>query len=344
MLPSSEAAVINALQMTCDNLTNNNPGLSAYPQLNGTFYQLASNIEILIGTMITTQREELLFGKTQAAKLYELQFRQAHAVPAGVLKSLNPERWNESATMPLLHILEYAKRVRRSTTGTIKYTVDHVTDQATETTPAFTRTAHVTIDIRTKETFIAWMGHAVRVRLPSFDNAKAFVEGPLFHEPIEVALDTAFLGAVVWSPLYSKLVGEEHLTVEEDKYLLMDHYFSSGRVSSEDIEHPVVQLRSLLNDEIFGSRNMGFVDIEWNGYIVQFSTKRDYSRQESLLLTVRVMEPYSPHSMPRMGSGTTVSNWWKNSLLVNDLLRDLDNLIDQLLTRHDQEETEAKTP
>jgi len=139
-------------------------------------------------------------------------------------------------------------------------------------------------------------------------------------------------------------VGEEHINVEEDKYLLMDHYFTSGQVSSEDIEHPVVQLRSLLNDTIFGRDNAGHADIGWNAYVVQFSTKRDYSRQESLLLTVRVMEPYSPHSMPRMGSGTTVSNWWKNSLLVNDLLRDLDNLIDQLLTRHDQEETEAKTP
>jgi len=336
MLPSSEADVISALQMTRTNLTNNNQAFSAYPQLIGPFHQMASDLDLLIETLITTQREELLFGKTPAAKLYELQFRQAHAVPSGVLKSVNPDRRNETAPMPLLQILKYAKNVRRSTAGTIKYTFDHIEEPATESTPATTRTAHVTLDIGTMEAFITWAGCVVRARLPSFDCAEAFVEGPLFHEPIRVSLDVDMLGKALWAPVYSKLIGSEHIDVPEGKCLLMTHYFASGRVSSDDVDHPVVKLRALLNDNLYGRRNSGYAEVEWNGYIVQLSTKRDYSHLESLQLTVNVLECSDR-------PGQIVSNWWKNPLLVNDLLKDMDDIIDQLLTCHDREEAELKS-
>jgi len=337
MIPSNQQAIINALQMTCGNLTNNNPGLSAYPQLSSTFYQLASNLDILVGTLISTQRDELLFGKTPAAKLYELQYKQSHAVPECVLKSALVERWDAMASKPLIQIMNYVAKFRSSLPNEFNYSLEHRIPSTPVNPQDVTQTMYVKIDTASREVIIKWVDCALILRIPSLVSSTAFVEGPLFHEPIKVSLDPTFLENAVWNPVYVGMVGDEHIEVGAPKYLLMDHYFTSGRVSSEDIEHPVVQLRSLLSNDRFGQFNMSYAKIDWQGWSLHFSTERDWSREESLLLVVNLREQGS--SQDTRNFGQHIRDWWKNPLLVNDLLKDMDGLIDQLLTQHAQEAT-----
>lgn len=339
MIPSSQQAIIEALQMICGNLTSNNPGLSAYPQLNGTFYQLASNLDVLIGTLIHTQRDEMLYGKTPAAKLFELQCKQSHAVPECVLKSALVERWDITASKPLIQIMNYAAKFRSPLPSEFKYSLEHRIPSTPIKPQDVTQTMYVKVDTESREVIITWADCALALRIPSLVSSTAFVEGPLFHEPIKVSLDPTFIENAVWNPVYADMVGDEHTAVGDVKYLLMDHYFDSGRVSSEDIDHPVVQLRSLLSNDRFGQFNMSYAKIDWRGWSLHFSTERDWSREESLLLVVNIREQSNPQDTRNFGQ--YIYDWWKNPLLVNDLLKDMDGLIDQLLTQHAQETTNA---
>lgn len=323
MTPSNEKEVIEALGLLSDNLTNNNPGLAAYPQLQGTFYALQANLQNLVGALVATQRDEALYGKTEAAKLYLLQHQRNHSLPEGVLKSVMKGMYTETCRRPIGMILAYAIAYRGLSTEPSLWIN---ADQAASRVKVFPDT---------REVLISWYNRAMTITLPDLCTGTGVVNAPLFHEPIPVDVDMAYLDKVLYTPLYERLVGDEHWEVSDPKHLIMDHYFlKDSEAIEENLDHPLVQLRALLNGSMFGKHDHGYTYIDWKDYRLMFSTERDWSRNPSLMLTVSVLEPSTDSNSRHRG---LVHGWWQNPLLVNDLLKDMDGIIDQLLTRHEAE-------
>lgn len=325
MIPSNELAIAKAIETLAGSL-NDGHAFSAYPQLSGVFYGLQANLQNLVGIMLMTQRDEALYGKTEAAKLYALQYKQTHALPEGILKSIGQQQWYGSCDRPLAGIVKYAREYR----GLSQTTLELTTDEATLTT--FAR-----IDLESLEVHISWKDCALSLRLPNVTLGRGEVNGPLFHEPYTVEVDSAYLDRVLYSPMFEFLVGPERRPVEEPKALLIHHYFGTKDAPIElPGDHPLIQLRHLVNAGLYGKGEYSFATIDWKDYTLSFNTQRDWNFHESLLLTVDVQEkkegtPFERHR------GRSVYNWWKNPLLVNDLLADMDSLIDKALTAHELE-------
>jgi len=323
MIPSNEKEVIKALGLLSDNLTNNNPGLAAYPQLQGTFYALQANLQDLVGALVATQRDEALYGKTEAAKLYLLQHQRHHSLPEGVLKSVMKGMYAEACRRPIGMILAYAIAYRGLSTEPSLWIN---ADQAASRVKVFPDT---------REVLISWYNRAMTITLPDLCTGAGVVNAPLFHEPIPVDVDMTYLDKVLYTPLYERLVGDEHWEVTDPKYLLMDHYFlKDGEATEENLDHPLVQLRALLNGSMYGRTDASHVYAEWKDYRLLFSTERDWNHDPLLLLKVSVNVPSTD---PTARHHNLLHGWWHNPLLVNDLLKDMDGIIDQLLTRHEAE-------
>lgn len=323
MTPSNEKEVINALGLLSDNLTNNSPGLAAYPQLQGTFYALQVNLQDLVGVLVAAQRDEALYGKTEAAKLYLQQYRQKHSLPQGILKSVMKGMYSETCKRPITTILAYAIAHRGlSTESSLWINPDAAT-------------TYVKVFPDTQEVTLSWFNRAMSITMPDLGKGVGLVNAPLFHEPIPVDMNMAYLDNVLYTPLYERLVGDEHREVTDPKYLLMDHYFlKDGEATEENLDHPLVQLRALLNGSMYGRTDASHVYAEWKDYRLLFSTERDWNHDSSLLLKVSVNVPSTD---PTARHHNLLHGWWHNPLLVNDLLKDMDDIIDQLLTRHEAE-------
>lgn len=255
MTPSNEKAIAVALNELAGCLGNSS-AFSAYPQLTNVFYSLQGNLQNLVGIMLMTQRDEALYGKTEAAKLYELQFKQTHALPEGVLKSLGPQAYSGMCDRPLDDIVDYAVTYRGLDVDTLKFTtvVDGV--------ETYTR-----VDLGTHHAFISWKGCALSLSLPKFTTTQALVKGPLFHEPYPVEVEPAYLNGVLYNPLYNALVQDEQREVEEPKFLLMHHYCGTkdSPVELPD-DHPLSRLRNLVNADLYGKGGYGFATVDWKDY------------------------------------------------------------------------------
>lgn len=325
MIPSNEMAIAEALKDLSASL-GNSQAFSAYPQLSGVFYGLQANLQNLVGIMLMTQRDEALYGKTEAAKLYALQYKQTHAIPQGVLKSIGPQTYTETCNLPLIGIAKYAQAYRGLTAKTLQFTS---VVNGIET--------YASVDLDSFHAFIGWKDHALTLSMPEIIRNRSEVKGPLFHEPYIVDIDPAYLHNVLYSHMYSRLVKDEHRAVEEPKALLIHHYFGTKDAPIElPGDHPLIQLRHLVNAGLYGKGEYSFATIDWKDYTLSFSTQRDWNFHESLLLTVDVQEKKEGTPFDRHRS-RSVYNWWKNPLLVNDLLADMDSLIDKALTAHELE-------
>ncbi len=328
MTPTNEKTIAEALNNLSAGLGNNS-AFSAYPQLTGVFYGLQANLQNLVGIMLMAQRDEALYGKTEAAKLYALKYKQFHAVPEGVLKSLGSQQYAQTCDRPLADIVDYAVAHRGLDVDTLSFSL-----------PEFARETHVRVDLGTHQAFISWTGHALSMNLPKFTTNTALVNGPLFHEPYPVEVQPDYLDKALYNPLYSRVVGDERREVPNPKFLLMHHYFGADEAPIDVPDgHPLLQLRHLVNASLYGSGGYGFATVDWKDYTLSFSTEREWGYHESLLLTVNVQEKKEGTPFDR-NRGRSIYNWWKNPLLVNDLLADMDSLIDEALSKHEAEVAE----
>ncbi|MNI54204.1 hypothetical protein D3C73_1090910 [compost metagenome] len=199
----------------------------------------------------------------------------------------------------------------------------------------------VVIDLKTKEAYIWWHESAMKLTLPKFWENRGFLSCPLFHEPYQVTIDMAYLQSMLFGPLYEQIVGEEHRPHEADpKYILMEKYFGTREAPLEGGETAFNQLRVLLDGHMFTKGNLGHATFDWKGFRIRLDSKRDWDFHAGNNIVY-----VGSISVPKEGvtdGYLTINNWKMNSLLVNDLLADFDQIVDQLLSEHELSMREAQ--
>ncbi|MNZ74459.1 hypothetical protein D3C78_929080 [compost metagenome] len=228
MLPQNESALFSALMCLAENL-NNHHSLSAYPQMQPLFMQAASNLQMIANTGLGNMRQEMFFGKTPWAKLYELQTGKKIAVPGytKILENIAPERFTKVPQRPFKEILDYWKTNRPNPEGKEEFVYNDYEFEHQQTT----------IDYKTGEAVFWWDNNDMRLTLPKFWESRGFLTCPLFDEPYEVAVDMTYMQHMLLGPLYEEIVGEENIEPFEEKHLLMNLFYGATveeRVQLED--------------------------------------------------------------------------------------------------------------
>ncbi|MNP15379.1 hypothetical protein D3C76_1077340 [compost metagenome] len=173
--------------------------------------------------------------------------------------------------------------------------------------------------------------------VPNFSRSAARLESPLFHVPYDVDVELSYLQRTLYDQLLPRMLEIweiEPVTVDDASLLISQHYYGTRENPIEvPDEHNVKQLAILLDMGGYSKANRSYVYVDdWNGYRLQFSTKRDWNCNPSTVLKVSVMHLRNEDDR---NHDRSVNYWWKNPLLVADLLADMDNLLQGLIDRHE---------
>jgi hypothetical protein len=330
MLPDNEEMVMNMAENLARNLMGNSLS-SSYPQLVPVLQMMGMDLRNVFNQMMGGMRSELFFGESPWAKLYTMQTGKKIGVPRKepIIENLAAEHWNRSPSRPLRAIMDYwmvnRPEERDGDDEFVFNTYDPEHDQ-------------VTVDMRTGETVFCWDNNEMQLTLPEFHQNKGLLTCPLFEKPYGVTVEAAYLDKMLYTPLYEYMVGTEHREPPEKlEWLLMDHYWGTQANPEEGAgESAFNQLRILLAGEMYTKYEVNHTWFEWRGYRVKLSSKRDwdYSARGGISDIVYISSVGIDDVNARDGI-VYINDWYRNPLLVNDLLNDMDGIADDLLTRHE---------
>ncbi|MNY34754.1 hypothetical protein D3C86_1691200 [compost metagenome] len=173
--------------------------------------------------------------------------------------------------------------------------------------------------------------------LNDMGSVRASVECPLFDEPYLVDLEATFIHKYIVSPLYNLLTYEvDARYIEADpKYLLLHHFFGTIEepIAVQD-SHPFKQLAVLFGGSMYSNKCRSWADVKFKGRTIRFSGDRDYGLDAPY--PNNVVKIASVSILPEGSANPiTVSDWHKNPLFVRDLMNNMGNLFDQMITEHE---------
>lgn len=335
MQPQAENVIYEAAQRLASGLVNNQIG-HAYPALVPVLHVLGMDISNVFTQLLGHMREELFYGESPVALLYEIQTGKKVAVPdRTILKNICPERGYTVPSIPWEDVLKYFLAGWANPEGDDEwhFFLDGPEDYNNQ----------VVINFKRKDAVYYWENNDMQLVLPNFARSAARLECPLFHVPYDVDVELSYVKRTLYDQMLARML--EIWEIEPREEVAADnliHYHYHGkddnRIEVPD-EHNVKQLAILLEMGGFGKANRSYAYVDdWNGYRLQFSTKRDWNYTPSTILKVVVMnlENETDRQQDR-----TVSNWSKNPLLVADLLESMDELLQSLIDRHELEMKEV---
>lgn len=321
MQPNNESTVYHMAETLAANLRNHNI-INAYPMLQPVLHILGIDLLNVFSQMLGSQRQELFYGESPWAKLYEIQTGKKIEVPdKTILKNLTHDRSITSGSRPMSAILDYFLKYRTYEDDEFVFHNHENNDQ-------------VTVDLKTRKAKFWWANNDMTLELTKFDESRGHLNCPLFNEPYDVDMDYAALNRLLLDQMYEFMLDKGQYFVEvEAKYLLMQHYFGSVaepiRVADDS---NVRQLMVLLDGGMYSKWNRSYATINWKEWVLQFSVERDWNYAPPMVFKVVIQT--HPTDKDR-GQPQSVYNWHKNPLLVKDLLSDMDGLLDQLITQHE---------
>lgn len=330
MLPDNEEMVMSMAGTLARNLMNNSVG-HAYPQLVPVLQIMGIDIQNVFNQLMGSMRSELFFGESPWAKMYTLQHGKKIGIPRKVpiIENLSAGSYTKSPNRPLKAIVEYwmiHRPVERD--GDEEFVFNHYDPEHDQ----------VNIDMNTGEVVICWDNNDMTLTLPAFDKNHGVLTCPLFEKPYDVTIESSYLDSMMYTPLYNYVVGSEHREPPEKiEWLLMDHYWGTQANPEEGASTSGFnQLRVLLTGEMYSKHGSSYVTFDWRGYRVQLSSKRDwdYGARGDISQIVYVSSVGVDNINARNGVDY-INDWYRNPLLVNDLLADFDSIVDDLLTKHE---------
>lgn len=335
MLPDNEKLIYDAAQRLSGGLMNNNLG-NVYPQMMPVLNQLGHELMGVFTHLLGLQRQELFFGESPWAKLYTIQTGRKIEVPdRTIIKSLTHDRFNSIGNRNWAHILDYFLANWDNDEGDQEwhFFLGGPTDYGNQ----------VILNFDSRKASYHWEENDMRMELENFAQSRAALLCPLFHDPYDVDVEYSYIQRTLLDPLLAKMEkvwGIDHVEEEDGDLVISRHYYGTPEAPfTVSEEHNVHQLAALLNGGMFGKMGKSFAyRDDWNGYRLQFSTKRDWSCNPSIILKVAVMHLENDKDR---NHDRTVSYWWRNPLLVADLKKDLDSLLQELVDRHELEMKEV---
>jgi hypothetical protein len=325
MLPSNENIVYHMAEQLAANLMNNNVG-HAYPQLVPVLQTMGFDLRNVFSQLLGAQRQELFFGEAPWAKLYELQTGRTICVPdRTILKNLCPERGSMVGDRPWEEILKYFLAGWENPEGDEEwhFFLGGPTDYDNQ----------VVINFKNMCATYYWANNDMCLTLPVFSHSRGQLTCPLFHEPYDVDVEYPYIQRTLLDQLMAGMLtiwDKANLDPVDSDLLVHQCYYGIDGKEVKD-EDNVKQLAVLFNGNMYSKYGKAYGYVDWNGYRLQFSTKRDWNSDPSIVLKVAVMHPIddkNPHDR-------SVYNWHKNPLLVADLRADMDTILDQLITQHE---------
>lgn len=336
MQPEAENVVYEAANRLAAGLMNNQVG-HTYPALVPVLHVLGMDIRNVFTQLLGHQRSELFYGESPTAKLYEIQTGKKVEVPdRAILKNICPESGYRSSQTPWEFILDYFLAGWANPDGDEEW---HFFLDGPDPTCPEDYDNQVILNFKRKHAIYYWANNDMQLVLDNFSRSNGKLECPLFHSPYDVDVEIAYIERTLYDQLMAKMLGiweiEPAPEVESD-YLITQHYYGTHENPIEvPDDHNVKQLAILLDHGSFGKANRSYAYLEnWNGYRLQFSTKRDWNYAPSNLLKVTVMHLANEQDR---NHDRGVNYWWKNPLLVADLKADLDNILQLLISRHELE-------
>ena len=336
MQPQAEDVIYEAANRLAAGLMNSQVG-HTYPQLVPVLHVLGMDIRNVFTQLLGHQRSELFFGESPVAKLYEIQTGKKVEVPdRTILKNICPERGFISTHQPWEFILKYFLAGWANPDGDEEW---HFFLDGPDPTCPEDYDNQVILNFRRKDAIYHWANNDMQLVLDNFSRSNGKLECPLFHSPYDVDVEMSYIKRTLYDQLLARMleIWEIQDTLEVNgEYLIHQHYYGTAEAPIQvPDEHNVKQLAVLLNGGMFGISGRSFVYLDdWNGYRLQFSTKRDWNSDPSTILKVSVMhlETEKDYQQDR-----TIGNWWMNPLLVADLRNDLDGILQGLVDRHELE-------
>jgi len=321
MQPSNEDAVYHMADVLASNLMNNSIG-HAYPQLVPVLTTMGLDLRNVFVNMLGSMRQELFFGESPWAKLYELQTGKKIEVPdRTILKNICPDRAVTCGTRQWADIFKYFINNWENPEGDEEwhYFLNGPTDYNNQ----------VVLNFDSQKATYYWENNDMELVLDHFGQSRGALSCPMFHTPYAVDVEYSYIQRTLLDPLLASMleiwgIDPETVTLENDsKLLIHNHYYGDGKELPD--ESPIRQLEVLFDGSMFGYPARSYTCLPWREYRLQFSTHKDWNCNPSTVLKVAVMNKDNDH---------TVHSWWKNPLLVHDLLEDMDSLFDELLTKH----------
>lgn len=320
MLPNNESAVYHQAQVLASNLMNHNVG-HAYPMLQPVLHILGADLVNVFSNLLGHQRSELFFGESPWAKLYELQTGKKVAVPdKAIIKHLTNDRFVSCGKLPMGAILDYFLKWRDYEDDEMVFFIDGDHEE------------QVCLDLKTKKATYYWRDNDMRLELTNFAQSRGFLSCPLFHEPYDVDVDYDYVERTLLDPLYARIIGDKWPIEQSGEKILHEHYFGSmADPKKVTDESNVRQLMVLLDGGMYSRHSRSYTHWDWKEYRLQFSVRRDWQYCPAQVFQVSLSTyPEDPAGQPR-----AVDSWWKNPLLVSDLLNDMDGILDDLITEHE---------
>lgn len=315
MTPTNEQLLMKQCKALSGALSDTS-AMSAYPQMTSMMYAAAVSVDVLMQQVIATQRDELFHGRTMAAKVYEMLTGKRPAIPEGII-DLSVNSRQSHTQIPLRSICDYmiANRPERPATLVIETDIGHT----------------VTLHTETKQVDITFVDREMRLTMPDMQTNNVIVDSKLFETPYEAHLNEEWVAQYVYTPIYKLLVGDEHLESFDEKYLLMNHFFGTKEEPKEVPEdHPVRKLIDLLRHCDFTSESDSYARVDFNGLNITIDTVEDWGHHSGN----RVLKISSVRKATPAGGFESAYNWYRNPLLVNDILNVIDAVVVDLMIRH----------
>jgi hypothetical protein len=316
MTPQSEKELVETLTLL-RNAIMDNAAFSAYPQLLGPMCNIGAHLDNLTHQLIKGSREEMLYGTSLGAKVYELVTGRSLSIPKGIIETDRVDRyWSNTS---LTEICKY-KLLNRP--GAAK---GHTIVNGDET---------LFLDVNTQKAMLTFVKSDMSIVFNEIDTTKATIHCALFEEPYELYLDRDWARPRLFDELFEAVVGDEALEPFDEKYMFMNHYFGTLEERKEVAEDaPINKLIKILYRYEYGSGLNSYFETEFNGYKIRFDTVADWGHWSG----GHVFKISSVRKIQSNGDIKSIGNWSGNPLFVRDILGGIDKIIEAALAEYDRQ-------
>jgi hypothetical protein len=315
MTPSNEKELLEQCKTLFCAISDRN-AINAYPAMSPYMTNIACNVDNIIRMVVALSRDEILYGKTLGAKVYEMVTGRQLRIPEGIIS----HQLDGSPTLtmiPLNDICDYMVANRPSAVNSIQLGLPN---------------AGLTFDSHSKRARISFVDSDITIDIENIMSSKCLLQCKMFEEPYEMFIDKTWVEENVFNRIYHAMVGDEHLEPFDEKYMIMNHFFGTVENKKEVLEdHPVHELIKLLSGHDYGDNYDSYADVIMdNGYRLRLDTVQDWGHHSG----IRVLKLCSVSKVHEDGKFTSAYNWHRNPLLVRDIIKSLDSVVTDLLENH----------
>lgn len=316
-----------------NNLANSaNSALHAYPQLREFVVSVQRALAEIVETTIIEGADRELSGNEPWAMMYALNTGRKICIPdrRSVLQSPTTSLpYGYISHVPnLRHIVDYILTYRGVTE--MGYLISNQLPNTEITVCAQENWCKIRFDDNDMSLFI-----------PNIYSTVAHVECPLFDVPREVLLNTEWMIKNIISPLRVWLTGvpyERTLNTERDsRYLIIDHYFTEQGENELSEDHPYNVLYDIMKRGQFVNQpSITHNSFKRSGYLAILEFKKNLylelssQRHPNRNIDTRVIVISSVFSVVD-GEERSISHWYENPLLVNDIKEEMDDILTRLV-------------